>query len=350
MPASQRTRTPRAGGRRRLPATLIFVGAVLLIAGALARPGAGVSPAGTHSFASGGGGGGTATTTVTVNLTDVPSFDPSSLSASPGAAIAVHLVNEGSYAHTFSLSSVANFTINRSWSPSALDAFFHANGSWANVSLGPGGSAWANFTLAASASGTYEFVSLVPYQFQAGMLGFLTVAGSASGNGVVLQEQTSGGALAFVPAVLAANATTFPVTLDVAVSNLGSNAHTWTLLAQPDTNVTPGNWASYLQAHPPAANVSLPTTPGQVVWANFTVSQKGVYQFICEIPGHLGAGMQGYLYVGVPPPANVSAPGTAIIEPLLLLGGGALLGMGVVLALVASLIGRIPLPGYGPRH
>jgi uncharacterized cupredoxin-like copper-binding protein len=286
---------------------------------------------------------------MTVNLTDAPSFAPNSLTATSGSAVAIHLVNLGSFSHTFTVSAT-NVTLNRSWSPSQVYQFFRANGSWANVSLNGGASAWANFTLPEAAVGSYEFVSVVPYQFQAGMFGYLNVTASGGGAGVKLQEQTANAGLSFVPSVLVANATAFPTAVDVAVSNLGSNAHTWTLVAQPDVNVTAGDFASYFQSHPPAANVNVPLTPGQVVWANFTVTQKGVYQFICEIPGHLGAGMEGYLYIGVPAPAVVAPPSTAIVEPALLLAGGALLVVGVVLALVASLVGRIPSPAYGRKH
>ncbi|MCI4321409.1 MAG: plastocyanin/azurin family copper-binding protein [Thermoplasmata archaeon] len=322
---------------------------VLLLTGLLLRAGGSGSSAGPRSFASGGGGSGSASGILTVNMTDTPSFAPNSLTATSGSPVAIHVINRGSFAHTFTVSAT-NITLNRSWSPAQVDQFFHSNGSWANVSLNGGASAWANFTIPSTAVGSYEFVSVVPYQFQAGMFGYLNVTAAGGGAGVQLQEQTANAGLSFVPSVLAANATAFPVAVSVEVSNLGSNSHTWTLVAQPDVNVTAGDFTSYFQSHPPAANVNVPLTPGQVVWANFTITQKGVYQYICEIPGHLGAGMEGYLYVGVPPPPVVAPPSTAVVEPALLLAGGALLVVGVVLALAASLVGRIPSPAYGPKH
>jgi len=119
---------------------------------------------------------------------------------------------------------------------------------------------------------------------------------------------------------------------------------------QADVNLTPGNFSSYFSVHAPLASVTVPTTPGQVIWANFTIPKAGVYQFVCEIPGHFAAGMVGYLYVGVAPPAVAPPPSTAIVEPILLLGGGALLGIGAFLALSASLVGRFPPRAPSGHH
>ncbi|MCI4325496.1 MAG: plastocyanin/azurin family copper-binding protein [Thermoplasmata archaeon] len=353
MPVPPYPRSGRAGRWRRLSKALTALGLVVLLAAALVGTASERPSAAPRTFSSGGGptGGGTATIRANVTLTDAPAFDPSSLTGTAGDLMAVDLTNSGNFTHTFTVSSVANHPLNRSWSPTSLAAFFHANGSWTNISVAPGTSAWANFTIPANASGSsFEFVSLVAYQFQAGMFGFLNVTGGASGAGVQLTEQTSGAGLAFVPAALGANATTFPVTIDIAVSNLGSTGHTWSLVGLPNVNLTPGNFTTFFQAHPSPASVDVPTTPGQVVWANFTIPQAGVYQYLCEIPGHFAAGMFGYLYVGVPVPASVAPPSTAIVEPLLLAGAGALLGVGILLALVASLVGRIPPPAPKPHH
>ncbi|HKV89691.1 MAG TPA: plastocyanin/azurin family copper-binding protein [Thermoplasmata archaeon] len=349
MPGAATYRRPASGARRRVPSVLIALGVLLLLAGLLGPPALPAPVAQERAFATGGGGGGSAEVR-TVNLTDAPSFTPNALTASSGDALALHLVNSGSYAHTFTLSKVANFSLNRSWTPTELDAWFAANGSFANVSLNGNASLWANFTLPSTADGSYEFASLVAYQFQAGMFGYLNVTSGSAAGGVSLTEHTASAGLRFDPAVLVANATAFPVTVSVAVSNLGSAAHTWTLVAQPEVNVTSGSFVSYFQSHPPAASVNVPSTPGQVVYANFTIAQKGVYQYICEIPGHLAAGMEGYLYIGVPAPASVAPPSTDVVQPWLLVGGGAILGVGVVLALAASLVGRIPPPAYRPPH
>jgi uncharacterized cupredoxin-like copper-binding protein len=337
----------RAGRAARWGRSLAAVGVVLLVTGALlsmAHGGASAAPTalGARSDA--------ATPATLVNLTDAPSFTPNAVAGISGTTLSLHLVNTGNFSHTFTLSKVANYTFNRSWTPGDLNTWFAHNASWVNVTLAPASSAWENLTIPATDDGSYEFVSVVPYQFQSGMAGYLNITSASSAAGVTLSVSTSASALAFVPAELNLSGSSFPMKVDMQVSNLGSSSHTWTLVPQANVNVTSGNYTSYFQTHPPAASVNVPTTPGQVIWANFTLSQKGVYQYICEIPGHLAAGMQGFLYVGVPPPAPVSPPSTAVVAPLLLVGGGAILGIAIVLVLVASLVGRIPPPSYSPHH
>jgi uncharacterized cupredoxin-like copper-binding protein len=350
MPVTVGSRTSPSGLRRRRGRTLIALGMTLLVVAALLRAAPAAAPATPRPFLTGGPGGGSVGTNVTVNLTDAPSFEPSAIAANSGSAVAVDLVNQGNFTHTFTVSPVPNATLNRSWSPGQLDQFFAQNTPWANVSVSAHASLWANFTVPATASGSFEFVSVVPYQFQAGMAGFLNVTTGSAGGGVTLQEATSASALAFDPAVLEANSTGYPLHVSVAVSNLGSTSHTWTLVSQANVNLTPGNFSSYFTAHAPLARVTVPTTPGQVVWANFTVTKAGVYQFVCEIPGHFAAGMVGYLYVGVTPPAVAPPPSAAVVEPLLLLGGGALLGIGALLVVSASLVGRIPPRAPASHH
>ncbi|HXQ95209.1 MAG TPA: plastocyanin/azurin family copper-binding protein [Thermoplasmata archaeon] len=350
MPVSVRSRTSRPAARRRRARTFVSLGLLLLLVVAFVRTAPPSSSAAPRAFATGGPGGGTFATNATLNLTDAPSYTPNSIAATSGTAVAVHLVNTGLFSHTFTVSSVANLSINRSWSPTQLNAFFVAHAPWVNASVGPNSSQWANFTIPDTASGSYEFVSVVPYQFQAGMAGFLNITASSPGAGLTLSEGTAASSLAFAPAVLQANATGYPVRISVAVSNLGSTGHTWTLVPQADVNLTPGNFSSYFSVHAPLASVTVPTTPGQVIWANFTIPKAGVYQFVCEIPGHFAAGMVGYLYVGVAPPAVAPPPSTAIVEPILLLGGGALLGIGAFLALSASLVGRFPPRAPSGHH
>jgi uncharacterized cupredoxin-like copper-binding protein len=352
MPAPPYFRSERARRGRRLSAPLIAVGLVVLLAAILVGSASHRPSAAPRSFSTGGGGGGgSATSLANVTLTDAPSFEPSALAAAAGSTVTVHLKNVGNYSHTFTVSSLGNHILNRSLTPAALDAFFPVTGSLTNLSVSPGTSVWTNFSVPSNASGlSFEFVSLVPYQFQAGMFGFLNVTGGSPAGAVKLADQTAGAGLAFVPAVLQVNATGYPLTIEVAVSNLGSTGHTWSVVGQPDVNLTPGNWPSYFQAHPSPGNVTVPTTPGAVVWANFTVSKPGTYQFLCEIPGHFGAGMVGYLYVGVPAPAPPVPLSDAIVEPLLLVGAGSLLGVGVVLAAAASLVGRVPPPAPKSHH
>ncbi|HEV2231097.1 MAG TPA: plastocyanin/azurin family copper-binding protein [Thermoplasmata archaeon] len=305
-----------------------------------------------HPEVSGGGGGlGSGSTTLVVNLTDAPSFSPRSLAAIAGASVTFRLHNLGGFNHTFSLSGQANVTLNQSWSPSQLFGYFARNGTSVNASLAPG--AWSNVTFSVSPSwsgGRFEFVSLVPYQFQAGMFGFFNVTSGAAGTTFVLSDQTGASDLTFAPDALAVNATSFPVTIEIQVSNLGTTAHTWTVAAQPNVNLTPTGFPSYFAAHPPAANVNVPTTAGVVASAQFTLNGKGVYEFICEVPGHFANGMFGFLYVGVPLPTSAAPPSTAIVEGWVLAAAGSLLGVGVLLAATAAYVGRFPPRSARSHH
>ena len=193
-------------------------------------------------------------------------------------------------------------------------------------------------------------MSLVPYQFQAGMAGVLNVTSASSGATYSVSLMTAPSALAFLPSEIEINATSFPIHVVADVSNQGTTSHTWTLDATPDENLTATGFTSTFQAHPPAANIVVPTTSGMVASANFTLSQKGVYEFICTIPGHFAAGMFGYLYVGVPAPAVAAPPSSAIVEYWVLIAASALLGVGVLLAVVAAFSGRFPASENAPRH
>lgn len=330
----------------------MLVGLVLLAAGlaSFAAPPAPNSHA--RSFSSGGGGpgGGGNVTNLTINATDAPSFDPSSVSAAAGGVIDFHLVNVGNLSHTFTLSRIANVSLDPHWTPTQLDRFFAVNGSFANVSLAPNSTAFVNVSLPQSAvQGSFEFVSLVPYQFQAGMAGFLNVTGGPSGPAVPLSTAGTN-SLSWVPNDLTINATSYPVSVSVALRNLGALGHTFAIESTPNVNLS-ANFSTYFQQHPPLALVSLPTSAGPVVYANFSVPSKGIYEFICTIPGHfIPGGMFGFLYVGVTPPAPAAPPSTAIVQEGVLVGGAALLGVGVVLALAAAYTGRFPRSGAPPSH
>ncbi len=285
-----------------------------------------------------------------VNLTDTPSFQPRYLSAPASSSVSIRLANVGAFDHTFTLSAKPDATLAPTLSPAEVYSFFRTNGSLANVSLAPGATGWANFTLNASDAGSsFEFVSVVPYQFQAGMDGFLNV--SFVGPGLALSENTTN-TPGFTPDVLSATPAHYPEAVDVLVTNLGDLSHTFTLAAQSNVTLSPGNFTTYFQQHPPLVSVNVPSGAGLSVWANFTVKAPGVYQYICEIPGHFADGMDGFLYVGVPVPAVAPPPSTAIVEGWILVGSAALLGLGVVLALVASFTGRFPRRpgGHGGGH
>ncbi|MGD0250392.1 MAG: plastocyanin/azurin family copper-binding protein [Thermoplasmata archaeon] len=283
-----------------------------------------------------------ANVSLSVNLTDTPAFSPRYLTAPAGSSVSIHIENIGIYDHTFTLAAKPNVALSPTLSPVQVYDFFETNGSLANVSVDPGGQAWANVTFNASLGlSSFEFVSVVPYQFQAGMWGLLNL--SSTGPGLGLSENTTD-ALAFVPNVLSASPAHYPVVVDVLVTNLGSFAHTFTIAPQSNVSLSPANFTQYFQQHAPLASVNVPTGAGATVWANFTVTGPGVYQYICEIPGHFADGMSGLLYVGVSVPASIAPPSTAIVEVWVLVGSAVLLGIGVALAAVAAFTGRFPRP------
>jgi uncharacterized cupredoxin-like copper-binding protein len=287
----------------------------------------------------------------TVNLTDAPSFSPQFLDFPAGTAVSLHLVNTGGITHTFTLAATPNVRLSPTLTPAQVYAFFEKNGSLANVSLSPGGQGWANLTFNQSEGfDDFEFVSVVPYQFQAGMYGFLNLTSTAAG--LMVSENTTN-TPGFVPNALQASPPHFPVTLDVLVTNQGSLGHTFTVVPQSNVSLMPTNYTTYFDDHPPLSNVNVPANPGGTVWANFTILVPGVYQYICEITGHFAAGMYGFLYVGVPAPAPPPSPSTAIVEGWVLVGSGVLLGIGVVIAAAATLVGRFPprtSPPGGHHH
>jgi uncharacterized cupredoxin-like copper-binding protein len=286
--------------------------------------------------------------TFEVNMTDAPAFVPATLTGVKlGEVVSVLLRNEGNYTHSFYVSKIPNVAINTSFDPTQLNAWFTANGSYTNLWVAPGTSAWANFTIPANASGgTYEFVSTVPYQFQSGMLGSLIVS---SGTPAATLTEDAEGSLVFTPDVLQVNATKYPVTVGITVTDVGAFPHTWTLSALPNFVLSPGNFTTFFASHAPLADVQL-TNDGQTGNATFSVNSPGIYEYICEQPGHFQAGMFGFLYVGVAPPQPVAPLSTAIVQEGILAGAGALLAVAVVLAFASNYLGRFPPPKPAEHH
>ncbi|HZY70376.1 MAG TPA: hypothetical protein VFF67_05285 [Thermoplasmata archaeon] len=334
----------RAGHGGSAGATCVVVGLLLLVGGLTARP---VSPpfpgSSVRPSVSGGnpGSGHSNLTNYTVNATDAPSFIPNGMTVPAGNVLSLQLVNVGSYNHTFTLGKNGSAALNRSWSPAQLSAYFARNGSFENVLIPPGAHRWVNLTIPSNATGlSFEYVSLVPYQFQAGMFGFVNVTGAPAGPPTILQTNTTS-SFSFTPDAIGSMPTHFPVAYSVLVTNLGALPHTFTVESQPNVTLQPSTFPQTFATNPPAANVNIPSSAGGAVWANFTITKPGIYEFICEVQGHFAQGMFGYLYAGVPIPVT-STPSTAIVQPVLLAGGGAILGLGIVLVVAATLSGRLP--------
>jgi uncharacterized cupredoxin-like copper-binding protein len=284
----------------------------------------------------------------TVNMSDAPRYTPRALAANSSSTLSVHLVNQGAYNHTFTVSAVPNFVLNTSWSPATLNSFFAKNGTLQNVSVAPGASGWANLTFNSSVGGdSFEFVSVVPYQFQAGMWGFINI--SASGPGLVLSENTTD-SYSFVPNVLALSPSHYPVVVDVLVTNTGALGHTFTVSSLSNYTLSPANFSQTFSTNTPLVNVPVPSGAGGTVWGNFSVRAAGVYQYICTVPGHFANGMTGELYVGVTPPPPVAAPSTAVVDAWVLAGSAVLIGIGVIVTVVANYSGRFPSSGKDPHE
>ena len=338
---------------RRLGALALVLSMLTGIAGVAVAAHNAPGPAMTvERMSSTGGGTGSASpgvVNVTVNLTDAPAFSPSLLAAEPGDTVAVQLVNIGALNHTFTMAKLPNVPLNRSWSPAQLDSYLAGNGTLADFSLAPGDVRFVNLTFNTTTGGdSYEFVSTVPYQFQAGMLGFLNITSAPKGTAVTSDNATN--SLAWLPATLAVAATAYPIAISILVTNTGSLPHTFWLEGQSNNTLSPGNFTDYFQSHPPVVSVDVPAQPGGSVWANFTILSPGEYEYICTVPGHFANGMFGWLYVGVAPPQASSPPSTAIVAPLLLGGAGALLALGIGLTAVAAYVGRVAPSQAGPAH
>lgn len=278
--------------------------------------------------------------TIEVNLTDAPSYAPQYVSVPSNSTVDLHLRNLGAYNHTFTLSNRSGVRLASNATPSEVYSFFRTNGARANLSLGPGASGWANLSFnASSAYDSFEFASVVPYQFQAGMWGILNV--TSTGPGLLVQENTTDSP-GFQPDVLSASPARYPAAVDVLVTNLGSLGHTFTVVPQWNVTLTVGNYSSYFSTHPPLVSQTVPSGAGMTAWANFTIPAPGVYMYLCLVPGHFAAGMMGDLYVGIPVPPAPASPSTAIVDTWILAGSAVLFGIGLVLAAVASYSGRFP--------
>jgi len=345
-----RSSSGRSSRQALWPAAWLVAGLVLAT---LAAP-AGAAAAHVLRFEPGIGYAHAETTNVSysVNLTDAPAFAPRYLSVVAGGNISIHFHNVGSYSHSFTVSSLANATLNSSWTPTQLDANFTAHAPLANTTFAAGASGWVNLTFTArEATDSFEFASIVPYQFQAGMWGWLNVTSNTAPLLLVENTTNGGGSVAFVPNVLAVSTTSYPVTLDVRVTNQGSFGHTFTVSRQSNVTV-PQAFGAYFATYPPLVNANVNASLGYVAWANFSVPAPGKYMYICEVSGHYASGMYGFLYVGVAPPPVPPAPSTAIVETWILVGSAVLLGIGGLLALTAAFSGRFPRqPGtHGGHH
>lgn len=94
----------------------------------------------------------------------------------PGTALTVKITNLGSLPHTFTVSSLVNYTLPYAGNTNLTSQFIvqHVPLVSVNVSAGVGDVAWANFT-APTVIGSYQFFCLEPGHFEGGMEGFMGV-------------------------------------------------------------------------------------------------------------------------------------------------------------------------------
>jgi uncharacterized cupredoxin-like copper-binding protein len=345
-----RPRTLRRGAVASLLTGLVLLSVLLPLASSIARasdagralgqphvtPAPGVSPA----------------LNATITTSDAAAFVPDSIHATAPQTVALRLENTGSYAHTFTLSRNGSEVFPGNWSPSQLYGYFSAHPPLVNVSMPAHSNTSVNISVNASmAGGHFEFVSVVPYQFQAGMWGFLNVTPPVSA--ILTFYVNASDTYRFVADALdASSVTKFPVQVNVYFGTLGVLSHTFTLSSIPNYNLSIANYTTFFTQHPPLVNIQVPLSAGSYNNGSFILTGPGYYEFICEVQGHFASGMFGFLYAGIPVVRPYAAnQSTALVQTEVLVGGGALLGIGLVLAAAASVAGRtLPAAPKPPPH
>ena len=288
---------------------------------------------------------------VTINTSSAPTFVPNAIHATAGQNLTITLHNNGTYNHTFTLSSNGTETFPLNWSPTQLSDYFSAHPPWVNVSMPAHSTETVNLSVNSSrAGGHFEFVSVVPYQFQAGLYGFLNVTPPVSSQLTFYVNASD--KLEFISNELnASSVTKFPVEVTVFFGTLGVLSHTFTLSPLPNYNLSSANYTTFFTQHPPLVSIPVPLSAGTYNNGSFVISAPGYYEYICTVPGHFAEGMFGFLYVGVATPVPTVGPAvsTAIVQSEILIGGGSLLAIGLILAAAASISGRVP-PKTGKGH
>jgi plastocyanin len=143
---------------------------------------------------------------VSVSTTSSYSFQPNQITVTPGALVHLVVTQDANFAHSFVLSSVANFTIPSSDTDSQLAAFFNAHPPIVNLSIPGTVGAQVAKDFTAPALGTYEFVCIVSGHFQSGMFGFLysgtSPPGGSSSSGLSLSPLVLGAIVGLVVVVV----------------------------------------------------------------------------------------------------------------------------------------------------
>lgn len=271
---------------------------------------------------------------LTVNMTS-QTYDPQDIAVQVGENLTLTIRNNDTQSHTFTVYSQANTTIPRNDTPAELSALFAQPGSsLVNLSLAPGANATWNVTFPTAVS--YEVVSLVPYQFQAGYYGYINATVPVK----VTQFNVSAfDSLTFVPNTLSAPTGS---TVDFSVTEEG-HGHTFTLDGcSNDSQVVVGvalPTSDSCLTNGTITNLNLGSTVGAVINSGpITLPSKaGTYWFVCTVPGHFAAGMYGHLYDGTTPVPPTSLPTeTSVIQLGILAVAAVAVGLSALLVLMGS--------------
>jgi plastocyanin len=123
----------------------------------------------------------------------------------------------------------------------------------------------------------------------------------------------------------------------VVVTNLGTVTHTFTLSPTAGytfpTTDTATDLVSYFGSHAPLVNVQVGGTTGGKYFGNFTAPALGVYEYVCEEPGHFPS-MSGLLGSGEAPGSLSTSSGPG--APVFIISG-TIVGL-VILALVLGFV------------
>jgi uncharacterized cupredoxin-like copper-binding protein len=345
-----RPRTLRRAALASLAVSLLLLAVVLPLVAPVARAShAGQELGQPHVSAAPAG---TSHVNVTINTSAAPAFVPNAIHATVGQNLTITLNNNGTYNHTFTLSSNGTEQFPLNWSPTQLSAYFTAHPPLVNVTMPAHSTSTVNLSVNSTLSGGhFEFVSLVPYQFQAGLYGFLNVTPAVTTE-LTFYVNASNNLVFISDELNASSFTTFPIGVTVFFGNLGSLGHTFTLSPLANYNLSSGNYTTFFIQHLPLVNIPVPATTGTYNNGSFVITAPGYYEFICTILGHFQAGMFGFLYAGVPepPPVIPVVLSSALVQSDVLIGGGSLLGFALVLAVAASITGRVRPSKAGDEH
>jgi plastocyanin len=125
---------------------------------------------------------GHATDALSVSVADTFVFTPDTMMAqAPGDNVTITVTQLGSTLHTFTLSSVTNYTFPSSDSPTDIQAYLATHHPLVNLTINGTTGFTVSATFTAPPLGVYEYLCLEPSHFQSGMFGFFGSGVSPAG-------------------------------------------------------------------------------------------------------------------------------------------------------------------------